>query len=358
MRVSDFDFHLPDNLIAQVPTPERTGSRLLVVDRSSRALAHRRFVDLPHFLCDNDLLIFNDSRVIPARLRGEKLGTGGEVEMLLTEQVEPEVWWTLLRPGKRVRPGTTIRLLSAPEVPSEMTATVLQKNEEGHVQLRFTGPQSIIEFANTHGEIPLPPYIARPAHSRDSADVTRYQTVYARQEGSVAAPTAGLHFSDEFLNQLRSKGIETRHVTLHVGLGTFAPIKVDLVADHRLHRERYSIPEATALAIRTAKANGRRVVAVGTTSLRVLEAAARLTKGSVPGGPGSTDMFLYPPAEFQVVDALLTNFHLPQSSLLMLVSAFAAPRSTDGREFILNAYREAVTQGYRFFSYGDAMFIQ
>ena len=326
--------------------------------RDARTIKQHQFTDFLDFLRTDDLLVFNDSRVIPARLRGKKEPSGGEVEMLLVEPCEPQVWWTLLRPGKRVRAGTLIRLLDSTGIPSEQTATVLAKNDEGHVQLEFNGPLSVTEFAKVHGEIPLPPYITRPAHSRNPEDLERYQTVFARHEGSVAAPTAGLHFSTEFLTQVSERGIETQRVTLHVGLGTFAPIKVEHVEEHRLHRERYSISEEAAAAVCAARENGRRIVAIGTTALRVLESAARVGNGSIIAGPGTTEIFLYPPAEFKAVGALFTNFHLPQSSLLMLVSAFASPGKTDGTEFVLRAYAEAVAAEYRFFSYGDAMFLE
>ena len=358
MLVSAFDFLLPDRLIAQRPTPNRTGSRLMHIERRNCSISHRVFPDFLGLLRNDDLLVFNDSRVIPARLRGKKEATGGEIEMLLVEAEDPSVWWTLLRPGKRVRPGTEIRLLDSTGAPSEQTATVLAKNDEGHVQLHFKGPLSITEFAKLHGEIPLPPYIARAAHSRDPEDLERYQTVFAQHEGSVAAPTAGLHFSTEFLSQVRARGIETQHVTLHVGLGTFAPLKVEQIAEHRLHRERYFVSNQAAAAIHSARNSGRRIVAIGTTALRVLESAARHGNGTVAAGAATTELFLYPPAPFLVVGALFTNFHLPQSSLLMLVSAFASPGATEGRELMLRAYAEAVAAEYRFFSYGDAMFIE
>lgn len=332
MRASDFDYELPEELIAQVPAERRDQSRLLVLDRASRQMQHRRFVDLPNHLRPGDLLVFNDSKVIPARLRGTNRETGGEFELLLLEEVGPNDWWVMLRPGKRARPQTQIILKN------QITATVLEKNAEGHGHVRFSGVANILDALPDIGETPLPPYIKRVA---GSSDAERYQTIFARHRGSVAAPTAGLHFTDAMLDSLRAGGIQVAFVTLHVGLGTFAPVKCENLSDHAMHEEHFTIPEETARLIQSAKAEGRRVVAIGTTTVRALES----------NHSARTNIFIYPPFQFKIVDALLTNFHLPRSTLLMLVSAFA------GRELVLSAYAEAVRERYRFFSYGDAMLI-
>jgi S-adenosylmethionine:tRNA ribosyltransferase-isomerase len=372
--VSDFDFHLPPELIAQHPAPERDASRLLVFDRSSASRSFTHFSAILDHLHPGDLLVFNDTRVIPARLRGRKVdgsgGIGGAVEILLLEESEPRTWWTLLRPGKRVRPGTQLHF-GPPS--SSLPATVLAKNDEGHCQLRFDG--DVLDFATLHGELPLPPYIQRPEGPTPEADRERYQTVYARNPGSVAAPTAGLHFTPRILAELQARGVETAHLTLHVGAGTFLPVKTDRIADHRMHEERFSLPPETAAAINRAKAAGRRVIAVGTTTARVLESVARGFReglwGEIPDADvptafhplrsveaGRTRIFLHPPCRFRVLDGLLTNFHLPQSTLLMLVSAFAAPGEPDlGRQRMLETYQAAVEARFRFFSYGDAMLL-
>jgi S-adenosylmethionine:tRNA ribosyltransferase-isomerase len=368
--VSDFDFHLPPELIAQSPAPERDASRLLVLDRRGGSRQFDRFAQLGRWLRRGDLLVFNNSRVIPARLRGRKVVGSGAVEILLLDEPDPGEWWTLLRPGKRVRPGTELHF-GPPESP--LSATVVAKNDEGHCRIRFHG--NVLTFADAHGELPLPPYIERPAGPTPEADRQRYQTVYADPAGSVAAPTAGLHFTRALLDQLAAEGIQQAHLTLHVGAGTFLPVKVDRVADHRMHAERFSLPAATAEAVNRAKAEGRRVIAVGTTTARVLESVARgesegfwgehplpdRTASHIPlpaVDHGRTRIFIHPPARFGVLDGLITNFHLPQSTLLMLVSAFAAPGEPDrGRDLILETYRAAVAERMRFFSYGDAMFI-
>lgn len=357
MLTSEFDYHLPPELIAQHPLPERDQSRLLVVNRQTDALEHRQFREIGRYLRPGDLLVMNNSRVIPARLRGFKADTKGEIEILLLEEASPLEWWVLLRPGKRVRPGSRLIFCGPDGAPSSLEAEVVAKNDEGQCRLRFHGTENVIESAFSLGEMPLPPYIHRPAPTSLDADRQRYQTVYAAHDGSVAAPTAGLHFSKELLGQLAAQGIGTQFVTLHVGAGTFAPVKAERITDHRMHEERFEVSPATAEAIARAKAEGRRVIAVGTTSMRVLEHLGR-THGGVIAGPGRTSIFIHPPATFSVVDALITNFHLPQSTLLMLVSAFLAPgRHPDGRERMQRAYAEAIRERYRFFSYGDAMFI-
>jgi S-adenosylmethionine:tRNA ribosyltransferase-isomerase len=354
VRTSDFDYPLPPELIAQTPAARRDASRLLVLDRATGSVAHQRFPDLLLHLRPGDVLVLNDSRVIPARLRGVKPETGGEVELLLTGETSPNEWWCLVRPGKRIRPGTRIVLLDHKRRRTGIEATALGKNAEGHCHVRFTGTASLRDELDELGEMPLPPYIGRPAGADDEV---RYQTVYARPEGSVAAPTAGLHFTPEMLARIRKLGVQTHFVTLHVGLGTFAPVKADRIEDHVMHEERYEVGAETAAVIEAARAAGGRIIAVGTTSVRVLETVAAAHDGRIVAGSGRTRIFIHPPFRFRVVDALLTNFHLPQSTLLMLVSAFAAPDETRGREMLLAAYAGAVRERYRFFSYGDAMLI-
>jgi S-adenosylmethionine:tRNA ribosyltransferase-isomerase len=359
MRTADFDFQLPPELIAQAPTTERDQSRLLVLHRNSGEIAHGRFANLPEHLQPGDVLVLNNSRVIPARLRGVNAVTGGQFEILLLEENSLNDWWAMLRPGKRGRVGTQITVLDANGHRSPIRATVLETNEEGHRRLRFDGAQNIFEQLDALGEVPLPPYIRRdtenPEHRNSSDDRERYQTVFAQTAGSVAAPTAGLHFTETLLEKIRSRGVQICFVTLHVGLGTFAPVKSETLSAHTMHEERYELSEATARVINQARAAGRRVLAVGTTSVRVLESAAN--GNSVVAGSGRTRIFIYPPYHFKIVDALLTNFHLPRSTLLMLVSAFAAPDETRGREMVLSTYAEAVRERYRFFSYGDAMLL-
>lgn len=357
VRTSDFDFDLPPDRIAQVPAPGRDQSRLLVLDRATQKLFHHQFPEILTFLRPGDLLVLNDTKVIPARLRGVNENTGGNFEILLLEQVASGEWWSMMKPGKRARPGTIIRLRKPTGQISEISATVLQHNEEGHRLLRFSGTSNILDALDELGEIPLPPYIQRTSPADLKPDLERYQTVFATEKGSVAAPTAGLHFTPQLLEKARAVGVEIHHVTLHVGLGTFAPVKADEISQHTMHEERYMVPATTASAINRAKAEGRRVVAVGTTSLRVLESVAAAHEGKCAAGPGRTRIFIFPPYHFKLVDVLLTNFHLPRSTLLMLVSAFAEPGSIHGREFILGAYRTAVQEDYRFFSYGDAMLI-
>lgn len=356
MRTADFDYPLPPELIAQAPAPTRDGSRLLVLHRTDSRTEHRQFRELPDYLRAGDVLVLNNSRVLRARLRGHKPSTGGQVELLLVEEVAPNEWWTLLRPGKRVRVGAEIQLRTNGGVASLVRAVVLEKNDEGHCRVRFTGTPNLLDELETHGEIPLPPYIERAAGTEDDA---RYQTVFAQPAGSVAAPTAGLHFTPALLDELRARGVQIHFITLHVGLGTFLPVKADNLADHVMHEERFELPADTTDAINAAKREGRRVIAVGTTTVRVLESAAALSTFNfqLSALQSRTRIFIHPPYEFRVVDALLTNFHLPQSTLLMLVSAFAAPGELRGRELMLATYAEAVRERYRFFSYGDAMLL-
>jgi S-adenosylmethionine:tRNA ribosyltransferase-isomerase len=354
MRTDEFDYALPAELIAQTPAPARDQARLLVLERAAGKLAHRRFVDLLEYFRSGDVLVLNDSRVIPARLRGRNSRTGGKFEALLLEENAANDWWAMLRPGKRGQPGTKIEILDRNGNPSAIAATVLEANEEGHRRLRFSGTQNVLTDLEALGEVPLPPYISRPALRPEDRD--RYQTVFARADGSVAAPTAGLHFTPEFLEKIRARGVKVCFVTLHVGPGTFAPVKAEGVAEHVMHEERYEVSAETARLINEAGPDSK-IIAVGTTTLRVLESVARDHDGRITAGTGRTRIFIYPPFQFKIVDALVTNFHLPRSTLLMLASAFAAPGETRGRELLLGAYKEAIAQRYRFFSYGDAMLI-
>jgi S-adenosylmethionine:tRNA ribosyltransferase-isomerase len=379
MRTADFDYELPPELIAQLPAPQRDQSRLLVLHRQSGQVDHRQFHDLPGYLRSGDLLVLNNSRVIPARLRGMNAHSGGKFEILLLAENAINDWWVMLRPGKRARVGTQVVLLDERGQPCSVRATVLDTNDEGHRRLRFAGAPNIADLLDDLGEVPLPPYIVRPDAGRTEQDRQRYQTVFAKPPGSVAAPTAGLHFTETLLAEIAARGVQICFLTLHVGLGTFAPVKAETIAAHTMHEERYELGEEAARAINAAKAAGRRVIAVGTTTARVLESLAHPAQQqpvtSDSGGPtpdfgsrtsdfpqlvpgaGKTCIFIYPPYDFRIADALLTNFHLPRSTLLMLVSAFAAPRTTHGREVILSAYAAAIRERYRFFSYGDAMLI-
>lgn len=357
MRTADFEFLLPPELIAQAPAPERDQSRLLVLNRKTGELAHRHFCDVLNYLQAGDVLVMNNSRVIPARLRGVKSGTGGKIELLLLEENAVNDWWVMLRPGKRVRSGTQIQLVHTGGKSAGITAIVQEKNAEGHCRVQFHGAQNILDALDSLGEIPLPPYIERRVNTGDVNDQQRYQTVYAQPAGSVAAPTAGLHFTEGLLAEIRARGVRVVFVTLHVGLGTFAPVKAENLTEHIMHEERFSLSEETARAINEAKAGGGRVMAVGTTTVRVLESVAAQSSGPLAATQGRTRIFIYPPYHFKIVDGLLTNFHLPQSTLLMLVSAFAAPGEARGRELVLHAYAEAVRERYRFFSYGDAMLL-
>jgi S-adenosylmethionine:tRNA ribosyltransferase-isomerase len=356
MRPADFEFELPPELIAQEPAVERDQSRLMVLNRESGRIEHRSFPDLIGYLKPGDVLVLNNSRVIPARLRGLNTQTGGQFEILLLEENGLNDWWAMLRPGKKARIGTQITLLNTEREPTPIRVNVLDANVEGHRRLRFEGTPNILEAVETLGEIPLPPYITRK-DPHQAADRERYQTVFAQPPGSVAAPTAGLHFTETLLNQIRALGIQVCFVTLHVGLGTFAPVKAETLAAHHMHEERYELSEEIARIINEAKKKGHRVIAVGTTSVRVLESISAHNDGPLVAGAGKTQIFIFPPYEFKVADILLTNFHLPRSTLLMLISAFAAPTATRGREMVLEAYAEAVRERYRFFSYGDAMLI-
>jgi S-adenosylmethionine:tRNA ribosyltransferase-isomerase len=355
MLTRDFDFLLPPELIAQSPAPRRDGSRLLVHDRATHQTEHHQFRDILRWLRPQDVLVVNDSRVIPARLRGRKERSGGEFELLLLEEAGANCWWAMVRPGKRARLDTRIVIATPDRQASGIVAEVTAINAAGHRCLRFTGTPDLRVDLERLGETPLPPYIGRETVTPE--DRARYQTVYAQAPGSVAAPTAGLHFTEETLEAIAALGAHLARVTLHVGPGTFAPVKADLVTEHVMHEERYELSEAAVATIARARAAGGRVIAVGTTSVRVLETVARAHAGELRAGAGRTNIFLHPPAPFHVVDALLTNFHLPQSTLLMLVSAFLAPGAETGREGLLAIYAEAIRERYRFFSYGDAMLI-
>jgi len=335
--LADFDYALPPELIAQTPPAERSGSRLL--DVGTTADTDRRFTDLPALLQPGDLLVGNDTRVIKARFRAEK-STGGKVEILLERMAGATEAWVQMRASHAPRPGTVLRLAGG------ATATIVARDDRFH-HVRFDGTGPLLAWLDTHGEIPLPPYIERTA---DAADDARYQTVYAREPGAVAAPTAGLHFDDATFAALAARGIDRAFVTLHVGAGTFAPVKHDNLALHRMHTEHYSIPAPTITAIAAARARGNAIIAVGTTTLRALESAA-LAGNAMVSGAGVTGIFITPGFRFRVVDRLLTNFHLPRSTLLMLVSAFA------GHDTMHRAYAHAITARYRFFSYGDAMLL-
>ena len=338
MNVQDFDYDLPEELIAQTPLAQRDASRLLVLPRHQGTCSHRHFFELPSLLRKGDLLVFNDTRVIPARLHGRKRDTGAKVEVFLLKRLDLDRWETLVRPGRKLRPGTEVVFSD------ELSAVIEDTTEFGGRIVRFCWQGVFEEILQRLGEVPLPPYI----HEK-LPDPERYQTVYARENGSAAAPTAGLHFTPELLSQVREQGIQTAYVTLHVGLGTFRPVAVESIQDHVMHSEQYAISAETAALVNETRRQGGRVIAVGTTAVRTLETAGQ--SGQLQPCSGFTNIFIYPGYEYKIIDGLITNFHLPKSTLLMLVSALA------GRERVLAAYKEAVEQRYRFFSFGDAMFI-
>lgn len=339
MRTTDFDFNLPEELIAQFPATERNASRLLRLDGRTGAVSDQLFRQLPEFLQPGDLLVFNDTRVIKARLAGVKT-SGGKVEVLVERILDDHLALAHVRASRAPQPGSRLLLADALE------AEVLERQDDLFL-LHFFGETPIPDFLEQHGALPLPPYIS---HAADSMDEERYQTIYAREPGAVAAPTAGLHFDPDMLELLQQRGIQTAYVTLHVGAGTFQPVRVDNIAEHKMHSELYSVPEQTVALIKQTQSRGGKVTAVGTTALRALESAART--GELLAGNGETDIFITPSYRFRIVERLLTNFHLPKSTLLMLVSAFA------GLEHIQRAYQHAIEQRYRFFSYGDAMLIE
>ena len=339
-RTADYFFDLPRELIAQDPLEDRSSSRLLVMDRNTGEVTHGTFRDILRYLHPGDALILNDTKVIPARLLGEREGTGASIEILLLKRMDKDVWECLVRPGKKLRPGAR-----AVFGDGSLKAEILEAVEGGNRLVRFEFEGIFEEVLDRLGEMPLPPYITHKLKDRG-----RYQTVYARYEGSAAAPTAGLHFTPELLDEVRALGVQTGFVTLHVGLGTFRPVKVDDVEQHTMHTEWYNVPEETADLINRTHQAGGRVICVGTTSCRTVESAAD-ENGIVHAGSDDTSIFIYPGYHFKTMDGLITNFHLPESTLIMLVSAFA------GREHVLKAYEEAVRERYRFFSFGDAMFI-
>jgi S-adenosylmethionine:tRNA ribosyltransferase-isomerase len=340
MDVKDFYYELPEELIAQDPLEDRSSSRLMVLDKHTGEITHRIFKDILEYLHPGDCLVLNNTKVIPARLFGVKEGTQAKIELLLLKRRENDIWETLVKPGKKAKPGTVI-LFGDGLLKGEIVDVV----EDGNRLIRFSYEGIFEEILDQLGQMPLPPYI-----THQLADKNRYQTVYAKYDGSAAAPTAGLHFTKELLDMVRGKGVDIAEVTLHVGLGTFRPVKVDNVLDHHMHSEFYMISQEAAEKINRAKESGHRVIAVGTTSTRTMESAAD-DAGQLHECSGWTDIFIYPGYQFKVIDALITNFHLPESTLVMLVSALA------GREHILHAYEEAVKEKYRFFSFGDAMFI-
>ncbi len=341
MKTSDFFYELPPELIAQDPLEERSSSRLLSLDRFSGFFQHEYFRDLPGHLCAGDCLVLNNTKVIPARLYGTKKDTGASIEVLLLKRKEADIWETLVRPGRKCRPGTKLVF----GMDGLLQGEVLDVLDDGNRLIHFDYDGIFEEVLDRLGEMPLPPYITHKLKDRN-----RYQTVYAKYEGSAAAPTAGLHFTEELLQEIRDKGVQIAPVTLHVGLGTFRPVKVDDVETHHMHSEYYEITENTANTVNETKKNGGRVICVGTTSCRTLETAAD-EHGALHAGRGWTDIFIYPGYRFKIMDGLITNFHLPESTLLMLVSAFA------GKDHILAAYEEAIRKKYRFFSFGDAMLI-
>ena len=340
LKKSDFYFDLPQELIAQDPLEERSSSRLLMLDKNTGAVSHHIFRDVLDYLHEGDCLVLNNTKVIPARLLGEREGTGAHVEVLLLKRREKDVWETLVKPGKKCKPGTWLVFGDG-----LLRGEVLETVEEGNRLIRFDYEGIFEEVLDKLGEMPLPPYITHKLQ-----DKNRYQTVYAKYEGSAAAPTAGLHFTQELLRQIADKGVEIAYVTLHVGLGTFRPVKEENVLEHHMHSEYYQITEEAAEKVNRTKRDGGRVICVGTTSCRTVESAAD-ENGVVHVGCDNTEIFIYPGYKFKVLDALITNFHLPESTLVMLVSALA------GRDRVLAAYAEAIREKYRFFSFGDAMFI-
>ncbi len=340
MNVKDFDFYLPEEQIAQDPLENRSDSRLMVLDRKSGEIEHRIFRDITGYLKKGDCLVINNTKVLPARLIGVKEETGAKIEILLLKRRENDIWETLVKPGRKAKKGVKISFGDG-----LLKGEIIDEVEEGNRLIQFSYEGIFEEILDQLGQMPLPPYI-----THQLKDKNRYQTVYAKEEGSAAAPTAGLHFTKELLQQIEAMGVTIAHVTLHVGLGTFRPVKVENVLDHHMHSEFYCIEEAEAKKINDTKKNGGRVIAVGTTSTRTLESATD-ENGILQAKSGNTEIFIYPGYKFKMIDGLITNFHLPQSTLLMLVSAFSS------RENILHAYEVAVKEGYRFFSFGDAMFL-
>lgn len=347
MRIDEFDYNLPEELIAQKPADKRDSSRLLVVHRADNTIEHKHFYDIIDYLKKGDCLVLNNSKVLPARLFGIKEGTGAKIEFLLIKRLEGDTWETMVKPGKRMKPGDSVVFCESPL----LKAKVKDYGPDGTRIVEFEYEGIFMERLEEVGSMPLPPYIERASEDDDK---DRYQTVYCAEEGSVAAPTAGLHFTDELLQKAKDKGVELAYVTLHVGIGTFRPVKCENIEEHSMHFEEYYISEEAAETINRAKREGRRVISVGTTSTRTIESAADFKDGlwQVKDGGDSTGIFIYPGYEFKIIDSLITNFHLPKSTLLMLISALY------NRERILEVYEEAIRERYRFFSYGDAMFIE
>ncbi|WP_436373105.1 tRNA preQ1(34) S-adenosylmethionine ribosyltransferase-isomerase QueA [Cytobacillus sp. BC1816] len=341
MKVDWFDFHLPEELIAQTPLADRTSSRLMVLDKKTGNLQHSVFKDIKNYLKSGDCLVLNDTKVLPARLFGEKTGTGAKIEVLLLKQLEGDSWETLVKPAKRVKEGTEITFGNG-----NLTAVCTGTSDHGGRVLKFKYDGIFYEVLEQLGEMPLPPYIKEQLDDRD-----RYQTVFARERGSAAAPTAGLHFTEELLEEIKEMGVHIAFITLHVGLGTFRPVSVEDLNEHEMHSEFYQVTEGTARLLNEVREHGGRIISVGTTSTRTLETIASLHNGRFEESRGWTDIFIYPGYEFKAIDGMITNFHLPKSTLIMLVSALA------GRENVLNAYNQAVEERYRFFSFGDAMLI-
>ncbi|WP_010303554.1 tRNA preQ1(34) S-adenosylmethionine ribosyltransferase-isomerase QueA [Kurthia senegalensis] len=342
MKLEDFDYYLPEELIAQVPLENRAASRLMVLDKDTGVIEHHHFPHIVDELEKGDCLILNDTRVLPARLIGEKEETGAHIEVLLIKQNSDDEWETLVKPAKRIKVGTTVTFGKG-----LLTATCTGEMDHGGRTFKFNYEGIFIEILEKLGTMPLPPYIHEKLDDQE-----RYQTVYSKELGSAAAPTAGLHFTEEILDQIRAKGVEVAFVTLHVGIGTFRPVSTDNIEEHDMHAEFYNLPEGTAKVINDTKANGGRVIAVGTTSTRTLETVAQNNDGKIIPESGWSKIFIYPGFEYKAIDGMVTNFHLPKSSLVMMISALA------GREHVLNAYKNAVENKYRFFSFGDAMFIR
>ncbi|GAB57058.1 S-adenosylmethionine:tRNA ribosyltransferase-isomerase [Rheinheimera nanhaiensis E407-8] len=341
MQVKDFSFELPEQLIARFPKAERSSSRLLAMDKHSGELSHHIFKDLADFLQPGDLLVFNNTKVIPARLFGQK-ASGGKVEVLVERMLDKQRFLAHVRASKAPKPGTELLLEGSAKV-------VMNQRHDELFELQVIGDEPVLDMLERLGHMPLPPYIDRPDTEEDKA---RYQTVYNEKPGAVAAPTAGLHFDQPLLDKLKAKGVEFAYITLHVGAGTFQPVRVDNVLEHKMHAEYIEVPQPVVDAIAACKARGNKVVAVGTTSVRSLESAAQQGGGQLVAYSGDTQIFIYPGYQFKVIDALITNFHLPESTLIMLVSAFSS------RENIMHAYKTAIAEQYRFYSYGDAMFIR
>ncbi|MGI5960187.1 MAG: tRNA preQ1(34) S-adenosylmethionine ribosyltransferase-isomerase QueA [Massiliimalia sp.] len=340
MKTHDFYYDLPQELIAQTPVEPRDHSRLMVLDRNSGEIQDRHFYDILDYLKEGDLLVVNNSRVLPARLYGKKEETGSHMELLLLEQKGHLLWETLVKPGKKAKPGA--RFIFGDGL---LTGEIVEVKEDGNRMIQFSCDGNFFDVLDQIGQMPLPPYITEKLQDKE-----RYQTVYSKETGSAAAPTAGLHFTNELLEKIKAKGVQVAEVTLHVGLGTFRPVKADEITDHKMHSEHYLLPEKTAQLIQKTKQNGGRVIAVGTTSCRTLESVATF-RGKIEACEGYTDIFIYPGYEFKVLDGLITNFHLPESTLIMLVSAFA------GYDHVMKAYQHAVEEKYRFFSFGDAMLL-